>query len=408
MTCSIFYAGDAMPELDELPPLMPQAPVKPGGSTTPDAIPSQHAEPKNFEPRPGDLDEGEARLRQAPISLAELKAGEAAREETPLEEELRRANELMASEPTFLGLPSIFGHPLVGLLMLGAGGLLGLFLFNQVASAITAINTLPEELRWAGWGFFGLLSCAVFYSMVRLIILYIRLRRNKQLRLKGLEELEKRTRLRWLVNSKRHEAYQQLEAYVREYPAQTDKDRKRLTRVGLSGSELNLVLAARQKLLDKDRWSDSSAWFDGFRVTFQARLDAVAAQRVRYWARRSAFATAVSPNALADSGMTLYFGFAMLGDLCAIYNLRAGRLGTMVLLTRVFFNSYLAGQMNEMEGWTADQIQQLVEPHLPASELVLGKVFSKLGAKASAGAVNYLLLSRLGKYGCRMLRPVAV
>jgi len=396
-----------MPELDELPPLMPQAPVKPGSSVAAEPTPFQRADRSNFEPRPGDLDEGEARLRQAPVSLAELKAGEAAREETPLEEELRRAAELMASEPTFFGLPSIFGHPLVGLLMLGAAGLLGLFIFNQAASAITAINTLPETMRWAGWGFFGLLSFAVFYSLLRLTILYIRLRGNKQLRLKGLEELEKRTRLRWLVNSKRHEAYQQLETYMREYPAETDKDRKRLTRMGLSGTELNLVLAARQKLLDKDRWSDSDAWFDGFRETFQARLDVVAAQRVRFWARRSAFATAVSPNAIADTGMTLYFSFAMLGDLCTIYNLRAGRLGTMVLLSRVFFNSYLAGQLNEMEGWTADQIQQLVEPHLPASELVLGKVFSKLGAKASAGAVNYLLLSRLGKYGCRMLRPVA-
>ena len=163
---------------------------------------------------------------------------------------------------------------------------------------------------------------------------------------------------------------------------------------------------ARVKLLDRDRWGDAAAWFDGFRNTFQSRLDEAAARRVSYWARRSAFATAVSPNALADTGLTLYFSFAMLADLCTIYNLRAGRLGTMVLLSRVFFNSYLAGQMNEMEGWTADQIQQLVEPHLPTSELVLGKVFSKLGAKASAGAINYLLLSRLGKYGCRMLRPV--
>ncbi len=346
-------------------------------------------------------------LPQAPTSLVEPKPGEVAREETPLEEELRRAAELMASEPTVFGLPSIFGHPLVGLVMLAMAGLLGLFMFNQVASAITAINTLPETVRWLGWGFFGLLAFAVLYAMVRLTILYVKLRRNKQLRLKGLEELEKRTHLRWLINSKRHEAYQQLEIYMKEFPTDTDRDRKRLARVGLRGEDLNAVVMARQKLLDRDRWADSDAWFDGFRATFQAKLDEAAARRVSYWARRTAFATAVSPNALADTGMSLYFSFAMLADLCTIYNLRAGRLGTMVLLTRVFFNSYLAGQMNEMEGWTADQIQQLVEPHLPTSELVLGKVFSKLGAKASAGAVNYLLLTRLGKYGCRMLRPVS-
>ena len=194
---------------------------------------------------------------------------------------------------------------------------------------------------------------------------------------------------------------------MREYPADTVRDQKRLAAVGLAGDDLNALTMARQKLLDRDRWSDTEGWFAGFRDTFQAKLDEAAARRVSYWARRAAFATAVAPNALADSGLTLYFSFALLADLCTLYNLRAGRMGTTVLLTRVFFNSYLAGQMNEMEGWTADQIQQLVEPHLPATEIVLGKVFGKLGSKASAGAVNYLMLNRLGKYGCRMLRPVA-
>jgi uncharacterized membrane protein YcjF (UPF0283 family) len=395
-----------MPELDELPPLLPQAPLKSFAPAAPEALPFQRAEPARFEPRPGDRDEGEARLPQAPRSLDEPKPGELPKELTPLDEELRRAAELMQSEPTVFGLPSILGHPLVGLMMLAAGGLLGLFLFNQVASAVTAINTMPKTLRWAGWGFFGLLTFAVAYALVRLGIMYVRLRRNKQLRLRGLVELEKRTHLRWLINAKRHEAYTQLEQYMREYPVETDKDRKRLARVGLIGDDLASMVRAREKLMDRDRWGDTDAWFDGFRDTFQVKLDEAAARRVGYWARRTAFATAVSPNALADTGLTLYFSFALLADLCTIYNLRAGRLGTMVLLTRVFFNSYLAGQLSEMEGWTADQIQQLVEPHLPTSELVLGKVFSKLGAKASAGAVNYLLLSRLGKYGCRMLRPV--
>jgi putative membrane protein len=395
-----------MPELDELPPLLPQAPVRPSGPFAPPPTPFPRTDPTNFEPRPGDRDEGEARLPQAPLALTVPQPGDEAREQTPLDEELRRAQELMASEPTVFGLPAVLGHPLVGLVLLAAAGLLGLFMFNQVASAITAINTLPETIRWAGWGFFGLLCMAVVYAIMRLTILYVRLRRNKQLRLKGLEELEKRTHLRWLINAKRHEAYQQLEAYLREYPAETSREQKRLTAVGLSGEDLNIAVRARQKLLDRDRWSDAGAWFVGFRDTFQSKLDEAAARRVSYWSRRAAFATAVSPNALADTGLTLYFSFAMLADLCTIYNLRAGRLGTMVLLSRVFFNSYLAGQLNEMEGWTSDQIQQLVEPHLPTSELVLGKVFSKIGAKASAGAVNYLLLSRLGKYGCRMLRPV--
>jgi len=104
--------------------------------------------------------------------------------------------------------------------------------------------------------------------------------------------------------------------------------------------------------------------------------------------------------------MTLYMSFTMLADLCQIYNLRAGRLGTAVILTRVFFNSYLAGQMQDMESMTSDQIQNLVAPHFPASELLLAKVVGKVGAKAGTGTFNYFLLSRLGKYSCRMLRPV--
>ena len=55
-------------------------------------------------------------------------------------------------------------------------------------------------------------------------------------------------------------------------------------------------------------------------------------------ARRTAVGTAVSPNTLTDTAMTLYFSFTMLADLCVIYNLRAGRLGTAVLLARVFLS----------------------------------------------------------------------
>lgn len=394
-----------MPDLDDLP-LLPQAPRATSTPVAPEA-PLVRAEPSQFQARPGEFDEGEARVAQAPAALSVPAVHELPRELTPLDEELRRAEELLASEPTVFGLPSLFGHPMVGLVMLALAGLLGLFCFNQVTSAINAIQTLPEYLQYAAWGFFGVLSVAILYALLRLSVMYVRLRRNKQLRLQGLEELEKRTRLRWLINAKRHEAHQQLENYLHEYPTSTDRERKKLTAIGLTGDDVFVLAQARTKLLDRNQWGDATVWLDGFRTTFQARLDEVAARRISYWARRAAFATAVSPNALADTGLTLYFSFAMLGDLCTIYNLRAGRLGTMVLLSRVFFNSYLAGQINEVEGWTADQIQQLVEPHLPATEVVLGKVFSKLGAKASAGAVNYLLLARLGKYGCRMLRPVS-
>jgi hypothetical protein len=114
----------------------------------------------------------------------------------------------------------------------------------------------------------------------------------------------------------------------------------------------------------------------------------------------------MAPNGLIDSAAMLYFGFALLADLCEVYNLRTGKTGTAVLLGRVFFNSYLSGQMTEWEKLTEEQLNHLMTPTGPLAELTAARVLSKVGAKATTGLLNYFLLSRLGRYACRLLRPV--
>ena len=406
------------PELDELedfsamPPQIPRLEGALPRATyvpLPEAGPFQKSQPKEFEPRPGDT--GEDRPSQVPYGLSPLSDADRsaleAAEEKLLQRELREAEELIASEPSVLGLPSYLSHPLMGSIVIGSTAVLGLFLFNQIMSALAIVGSLQGYWLYGGYVGLGLLALGVVYAMARLLWLYVRLRRNKQLRLRGLEELEKRTKLRWLVNAKVKEAKTQLEVYLREFPLLKGRERKRLIALGVGENQLGELIRAREKLLDRNRWPSDDIWFAAFRDLFQARLDEAASVRVNYWARRTAVGTAVSPNTLTDTAMTLYFSFTMLGDLCAIYNLRAGRLGTAVLLARVFFNAYLAGQMNEMENMTAEQIQNLVSPHIPASELLLAKVLGKMGAKASAGVINFFLLNRLGRYASRMLRPVA-
>lgn len=393
--------------------LIPQVPRKPGNVpevtplNPPDPSPLQRADPKTFEARPGDRDEGEGRLPQKPTELLIPTEDDIPVDETPLEQELARAEALMTSEAGVFGLSSMLGHPLVGLVMLAMGGLLGLFLFNQVTTTLAAIATQPEWVQYTGYTLLSILGLAITYAFLRVTIFYFRLRRNQQLRIRGLKELEERTRLRWLVNAKREEAFTLLKRYLIEYPlATTDRKRKSLAAVGLSGERLFELEEIRSRLHIPEQWADTDSWLQSFRMLFQRKLDEAAQERIRYWARRAAFATAVSPNTLVDTGATLYCSMALVGDLCKIYNLRASRLATGVILVRVFTNSYLSGQLNEAEGWTADQISQLVEPHLPTSEIALGKIFGKLGAKASQGAINYLLLSRLGKYTMKTLRPV--
>jgi uncharacterized membrane protein YcjF (UPF0283 family) len=123
--------------------------------------------------------------------------------------------------------------------------------------------------------------------------------------------------------------------------------------------------------------------------------------------------TAASPNALVDSSLTAYCCFMMLADLCRIYNLRVGRLGTIVLLGHVFFNAYVAGQLNELESVTEASLEtfyQEIGLHLgsPLLDAAAGASFSKLGARATSGMLNYLLLKRLGRYAVRSLRPVQI
>ena len=327
-------------------------------------------------------------------------------EDAAISQELREAEELLNSEPTLLGLPSFLSHPMMGAMAIGMLAVLGLFLFNQVTTTLANIAAIPAPWCYFAYAGVALLGIAAAYALIRFFWMYYRVRKNKQLRLQGLEELEKRTKLRWLVNAKTKEAKSQLESYMREYPLEPGKARKKLLALGFEDSVAAELFKCRELLLDSHRWPSDDVWFSEFRDTFQLKLDEVAARRIRYWAKRIALATAASPNHLTDTLITLSFSFTMLADLCGIYNLRAGRLGTAVLLTRVFFNSYLAGQLSEMEGLTADQIQDLLTPHLPVSELFLSKILGKLGAKAGTGAINYFLLGRLGKYGCRLLRPV--
>jgi len=192
----------------------------------------------------------------------------------------------------------------------------------------------------------------------------------------------------------------------------TEKDRKRLRGLGLTDEAMVRLAAVRTELLDPDKFASTEQWFARFRVAFQGELDAAAEARIKYWGSRIWVVTAVAPNAFVDSGATFFYTFSMLSDLCQIYNLRAGRTGTAVLLGRVFFNAYLAGQGTEWEKIAEDQYDQMFGEAMSAvgigvSSNVVGKLLGKIGAKATTGYLNRVLLIRLGRYSARLLRPVA-
>ncbi len=372
--------------------------------------PSEPIFPTDNEPslRAGETDLGrppQLSPHVAPLSDDDRRRLREAEEQQALRD-LAEAEELMASDPSLRWF-GWFAHPLAAAFLLGSAGALGLFLYSQVLSILANLATQPEWVRYVGYVGLSLCGGAVLLAMLRLLIVYVKLRRNRQLRIAGLEELHQRTRLRWLAHAKAAQARELLARYLREFPMQTDKQRKKLLAMGFSDDGLGALSQASAELLDLARFSSTPEWLDRFRLGFQSQLDAVAEARVKHWAKRSGLTTAVSPNGMVDSAASLYFGFAMLTDLCRIYNLRAGRTGTAVLLGRVFFNSYLAGQLNEWEKLTEEQLNHLMAAGGPLYDLTASRVFSKAGAKVSSGILNYFLLNRLGRFACRLLRPVA-
>jgi uncharacterized membrane protein YcjF (UPF0283 family) len=363
--------------------------------------------------RPGETELG--RPPQIPADLAPLSADELAQlkllDEEQAERELAEAELLLASDPTGLGWLGWFGSPLAFAFLVGTAGVFGIFLFNQAVSLLNALAAQPLWAQYVGYAGLGLFGVCVLYSFLRFFLLYLRLRENRQLRVRGVAELSRRTRLRWLASAKSAEARGQIETYLNTFPMSTEKERKVLKGLGLSDELQTRLAAVRVELLDHDKFASTEQWFAHFRDGFQSQLDIAAESRVKYWASRIWVVTAVAPNAVIDSGATLFYTFSMLSDLCQIYNLRAGRTGTAVLLGRVFFNAYLAGQGTEWEKLAEDQYDQLFHEAMKVvgmgvSSNMIGKLLGKVGAKATTGYLNRILLIRLGRYACRLLRPV--
>jgi putative membrane protein len=363
--------------------------------------------------RPGETELG--RPPQVPIDLAPLTPEELAQlkllDEEQAARELAEAELLLASDPTRLGWLGWFGSPLAFAFLLGMAGVFGIFLFNQAVSLLNALAAQPQWAQYVGYAGLGVFGCCVLYAFLRFLLLYLRLRENRQLRVRGVEELSRRTRLRWLATAKSAEARGQIETYLNSFPMSTEKERKSLHSLGLTDELQTRLATVRVELLDHDRFASTEQWFAHFRDGFQSQLDIAAESRVKYWASRIWVVTAVAPNAMIDSGATLFYTFSMLSDLCQIYNLRAGRTGTAVLLGRVFFNAYLAGQGTEWEKLAEDQYDQLFHEAMKVvgvgvSSNVIGKMLGKVGAKATTGYLNRILLIRLGRYASRLLRPV--
>ncbi len=121
-------------------------------------------------------------------------------------------------------------------------------------------------------------------------------------------------------------------------------------------------------------------------------LDARARAEIEVAARRVATVTAIVPLALADVAAALYSNLAMIRRLAEIYGGRAGTLGSLRLLRRVFAALVATGAMA-----LADDL---------VGSVAGGGILSKLSRRFGEGVVNGALTARVGVAAMELCRPL--
>ena len=315
----------------------------------------------------------------------------------------------------YLKMPRFLTGPTAGLLLVGALALFGLFAYAQLLFLVVQLATLPVWCQYLTWIGLALLITAVLAAMARLGWLYLRLRRMDQVSLRALRELSERSSLRRRLQAAEQQraAVGQLQRYLEAYAPPWENASSLISSFHDSQEFDARLKSTRERLLSPTHFASSEAWLREFLRDFQSQLDELARARIEYHARRVAIKTAVSPYGLVDAMITVYYGLALMGDLCRIYALRIGRAGTAVLLAWVFFQAYVAGRIDDMQKAAEPDVDNYLTDMLTDAAWlgdmgakITARVTGKITLSLAAGTANYIMFRRLGSYAIGLLQPV--
>jgi uncharacterized membrane protein YcjF (UPF0283 family) len=351
-----------------------------------------------------EKDDGGGRLLVTPLNISPVAAAAktCAREQ---DEQAREADHPSEDREPARLLPFFSGTFTVAVVLLG--GILTLYLYTQTVVLLGTILTYPDWIKYPALWLLILLVCIVAGAILRLVTSYYRLRRNRQIQFQDLERLNERELLEEVLSRKK-EAKTHLQNYLRQFDFNDRRFEKSLLGVGMPEEDFHSLAQQRERLLAGD-FEDTQRWLEEFRDSFQAVLDRAAEQVITRYMKQIGIATAAVPKGLFDSLIVTWGSINMLRELCEIYNLRLGRLGTFVLLGRTFRNVFIAGQVADVTNFLVQDLSDHIHSGIGVTADALGNIAASAGGKilgkASEGLVNALLIRRLG-YGARnLLRP---
>ncbi|HVA48329.1 MAG TPA: YcjF family protein [Pirellulales bacterium] len=289
-------------------------------------------------------------------------------------------------------------------------GLAGLMLCTQLIQAIQILTTWPTWLQVIGWLALGVCCLLLLWSLGRLLWFVARFRQSRPIARRLLDERE---HLHELAKHVHAAAREQFGAFMREYPLDDAAQLAFLRIWGLSEREFEMMRRKRADLLEPGNLQDSRSWQESFETCFLVPLDASATKIIRRYAILTATKTAISPWALLDMAIVIYMGTSMLGSLCRVYQLRAGPLDMLYLFGLVMGQSFFAGELEEhseeVASWLSDPVASLFHGVLGDSTAIDSFLpgVGKIAGKAGQGIANGLLLNRIGRNACKLLRPLS-
>lgn len=314
---------------------------------------------------------------------------------------LERQTAIDAALEKPLEVPRFFTGTTSKLVVLVLTIVLGWFVVVQSILVLSALNGLPSIVRFIGYVLLGLLLAATFSPVWKFWTMYRVLRQNRQISMTRIRSTEKQGN-----NSEAACAASKgiLMTYLKGMDIESDAGRALLKGLGMNADAISSLGSAKYSLL-QDRLSSSAQWIKEFESHVLDRLDELAKTRVNSFAKSVGIKTAISPWRSLDFAIVIYHNFAMLNDLCKIYQVRASHLGTLYLFFFILFHAYLAGDILESVSSAAGEEATYLLNAVVGSAI---SHYAGMGAaKLTEGTANYLFTKRNGSSAIGMLRPIA-